>query len=150
MLSSFKKVSFLRQAMQLIFLEVSLTLGLQSHCRSGCKHSVFLFQGKRRSPDAGTYSCCAEQGPCCAPGAVCRGRDSAACQAQHSACPGSCPGRCGETCGGKEPPGRAGQGPSAATAAAWGSGSQIPCSTGCFQRHFARIETRQRFSFSYS
>ena len=36
------------------------------------------------------------------------GRDSAACQAQHSACLGSCPGRCGETCGGKEPPGRAG------------------------------------------
>ena len=52
--------------------------------------------------------CGAEQGPCCAPGAVCRGRDSAACQAQHSACSGSCPGRCGETCGGKEPPGSAG------------------------------------------
>ena len=56
----------------------------------------------------GAQSCGAEQGPCCAPGAVCRGRDSAACQAQHSACPGSCPGRCGETCGGKEPPSRAG------------------------------------------
>ena len=56
----------------------------------------------------GAQGCGAEQGPCCAPGAVCRGRDSAACQAQHSACPGSCPGRCGETCGGKEPPGRAG------------------------------------------
>ena len=41
-------------------------------------------------------------------GAVCRGRDSAACQAQHSACPGSCPGRCRETCRGKEPPNRAG------------------------------------------
>ena len=70
----------------------------------------------------GAQGCGAEQGPCCAPGAVCRGRDSAACQAQHSACPGSCPGCCGETCGGKEPPSRAGQGPSAATAAAWGRG----------------------------
>jgi len=59
-------------------------------------------------------------GPCCGPGAVCRGRDSAACQAQHAACPGRCPGRGGETCGGKEPP--AGQGPSDATAAAWGRG----------------------------
>ena len=70
----------------------------------------------------GAQGCGAEQGPCCAPRAVCRGRDSAACQVQHSACPGSCPGRCGEMCGGKEPPGRAGQGPSAATAAAWGRG----------------------------
>ena len=41
-------------------------------------------------------------------GAVCRGRDSAACQAQHSACPGSCPGRSGEMWGGRSPP--AGQG----------------------------------------
>ena len=29
-------------------------------------------------------------------GAVCWGRDSAACQGQHSACPGSSPQHCGE------------------------------------------------------
>ncbi len=88
------------------------------------------------------------RGPCCAPGAVCRGRDSAACQAQHSACPGSCPGRCGETCGGKEPPGRAGAFCCHSCCLGQGDHSYAaPPSVECFQEHFARGETRQGFLF---
>ncbi len=70
-------------------------------------------------------------GPCCAPGAVCRGRDCAACQAQHSACPGSCPGRCGEMCGGKEPPGRAGQGRAGQGRAGQGRAGAFCCHSCC-------------------
>ena len=80
----------------------------------------------------GAQSCGAEQGPCCAPGAVCRGRDSAACQAQHSACPGRCPGRCGETCGGKEPTWQ-GRGLLLPQLLPRAGGSQLHSTIGCFQ-----------------
>ena len=43
----------------------------------------------------GAQGCPSEQGPC-TPGGCVLGRDSAACQGQHSACPGSSPWRCGE------------------------------------------------------
>ena len=43
----------------------------------------------------GALGCPSEQGPC-TPGGCVLGRDSAACQGQHSACPGSFPQRCGE------------------------------------------------------
>jgi len=96
----------------------------------------------------GAQGCGAEQGPCCAPGAVCRGRDSAACQAQHSACPGSCAGRCGETCGGKEPPAEQGRGLLLPQLLPGTGGSQLHCITECFQMHTVREETRQGRSFS--
>ena len=94
-------------------------------------------------------------GPCCAPGAVCRGRDSAACQAQHSAARGAAQGAAGRRVGGRSPParqGRAGQGrglllPQLLPGA---GGSQLHCMPECFQGHFARVETRQGFSFSFT
>ena len=44
----------------------------------------------------GGQGCGAEQGPCCAPEAVCHGRASATCQSPQSACLGSFPGCCRE------------------------------------------------------
>ena len=126
-----------------------------THCTSGCRHSMLLYQGKRSAPAEVIYAKESEHSPegcvcqdgcrLCSrgcsrvPRAVVQSRSllwprgcvpgQGLCRLPGSAlsCPGSCPGRCRETCGGKEPPGtagqgRAGQGPSAATAAAWGRG----------------------------
>lgn len=136
MLTILEKVSLILQAMNLLFLERSLNLRHPiTYLAEGapCFFTVakdllhmwaFLLQCQSAALRAacprmavglsvwvqpGAQGCGAEQGPCCALGAVCRGRDSAACQAQHSACPGSCPGRCGETWGeGAPQQGRAG------------------------------------------
>ena len=43
----------------------------------------------------GAQGCPSQQGPC-APGCCVLGKDSAACQGQHSACPGSSPWPCRE------------------------------------------------------
>jgi len=93
----------------------------------------------------GAQGCGAEQGPCCAPGAVCQGRDSAACQAQHSACPGSCPGRCVETWGEGAP--QQGRGLLLPQLLPGAGGSQLRCTPECFQGQFARGETKQGFFF---
>ena len=67
-------------------------------------------------------SCPSEQG-LCTPGVVCWGRDSAACQGQHSACPGSSLQSCEEKLWVEgETPREAGQGPSVVEKSPHGSG----------------------------
>ena len=163
LLTILDKVSLFLQAMNLLFLERSLNLGHPiTYLAEGapCFFTVekdllqlwaFLLQCQSTALRAacprmavgfsvwvqpGAQGCGAEQGPCCAPGAVCRGTDSATCQAQHSACPGSCPGRCGETCGGKEPPAGQGRGLLLPQLLPGAGGSQLRCTTVCFMMHF--------------
>ena len=121
MLSSFKKVSFLRQAMQLIFLEVSLNLG---HLIADQAANIlcFFFREKvpvqMHVPIPVVQSRCTD--PCCAQG-LCAGAGTLL-SSRLSTQParGAAQGAAGRRVGGRSPP--AGQGPSAATAAAWGMG----------------------------
>ena len=154
-----------------------------SHCRSGCKLCFFIMEkdllparasvlqhqstalraacprtaaGCAAGAAAGCPGLSCRAGPCCAPGAVCRGRDSAACQAQHSALStqpawGAAQGTVGRRVGGWSPPagqGRAGQGrglllPQLLPGA---GGSQLHCIPESCQGHLARGETSQGFS----
>ncbi len=62
---------------------------------------------------------------------------------------GAAQGGCGETCGGKEPPGRAGQGPSAATAAAWGRGLTATLHYRLFSKARLQEESQGKDFFCY-
>ena len=119
MLSSFKKVSFLLQAMQLIFLEVSLNLG---HLIADQAANILCFFFREKVPVQMHVPIPVLQSRVPAvPQGLCAGAGTLP-PARLSTQParGAAQGAAGRRVGGRSPP--AGQGPSAATAAAWGRG----------------------------
>jgi len=117
LLSSFKKVSFLMQAMQLIFLEVSLNLG---HLIADQAANILCFFFREKDPVhmqvpipvVQSRVPAVPQGLCAGAGTLPPARLST--QPAREAAQGAA----GRRVGGRSP--AAGQGPSAATASAWG------------------------------
>ena len=145
------KLHYIIMEKDLLQLSASVLQHESTALRAACARTA---AGCAAGAAAGCPGLSCRAGPCCGPGAVCRGRDSAACQAQHSAARGAAQGAAGRRVGGRSPPaqqgragqGRAGQGPSAATAAAWGRGLTATLLHRLFLR--AGGEARQGFSFS--
>ena len=148
MLSSFKKVSFLLQAMQLIFLEVSLTLG---HLIADQAANIlcFFFREKvpvqMHVPIPVVQSRCTD--PCCAQG-LCAGAGTLP-PARLSTQParGAAQGTAGRCVGGRSPSAGQGRGLLLQQLLPGAVGSQLHSSPECFQEHFARGETKQGFFF---
>jgi len=119
LLSSFKKVSFLLQAMQLIFLEVSLNLG---HLIADQAANILCFFFREKDPVQMQVPIPVVQSRVPAvPQGLCAGAGTLP-PARLSTQParGAAQGAAGRRVGGRSP--AAGQGPSAATAAAWRRG----------------------------
>ena len=121
MLSSFKKVSFLLQVMQLIFLEVSLTLG---HLIADQAANILCFFFREKDPVQMqvlilvVQSRCTD--PCCAQGLCAGARTLPPARLSIQPARGAAQGAARGCVGGRSP--LAGQGSSAATADAWSRG----------------------------
>ena len=145
MLSSFKKVSFLLQAMQLIIPEVSLTLG---HLIADQAANILCFFFREKDPVQMQVPIPVVQSRFpAAPQGLCAGAGTLP-PARLSTQParGAAQGTAGRHMGGRSPPAGQGRGLLLPQLLPGAGGSQLHCTIGCFQRR----ETRQGFSLSFS
>ena len=146
MLSSFKKVSFLLQAMQLIFLEVSLNLG---HLIADQAANILCFFCREKDPVQMQVPIPVVQSRVPAvPQGLCAGAGTLP-PARLSTQParGAAQGAAGRRVGGRSPPAGQGRGLLLPQLLPGAGGSQLHSSPECFQEHFARGETKQGFFF---
>ena len=102
------KLHYIIMEKDLLQLRASVLQHRSTALRAACARTA---AGCAAGAAAGCPGLPCRAGPCCGPGAVCRGRDSAACQAQHSAARGAAQGAAGRRVGGRSPrQGRPGQG----------------------------------------